>query len=160
MRFLSDYIQQLEMESLGKKSNSPIFKNTGQVLFGGFGPTAQHSYFQLLHQGTSELCSDIYTLEDNIETNKLLYAQSHIQSNLMANGKNEDLNSFEQVNGNIPINLFSLKELSPKSFGYLIATLEHRTYITSKILEINSFDQYGVNAGKVFTKKYLDNNGG
>ena len=71
-----------------------------------------------------------------------------------------DLNSFEQINGNIPINLFSLKKLSPKSFGYLIATLEHRTYITSKILEINSFDQYGVNAGKVFTKKYLDNNGG
>ena len=72
MRFFSDYAQQLEMESIGKQPNSKsIFKNTGQVIFGGFGSTAQHSYFQLLHQGTASACADIFTIKDNKE-NKLL----------------------------------------------------------------------------------------
>jgi glucose-6-phosphate isomerase len=60
LRSLQSYIQQLEMESLGKKANpKSIFKETGQSIFGGFGSTAQHSYFQLLHQGTAEFCTDI-----------------------------------------------------------------------------------------------------
>jgi glucose-6-phosphate isomerase len=58
LRSLQSYIQQLEMESLGKKPNpKSIFKETGQSIFGGFGSTAQHSYFQLLHQGTAEFCA-------------------------------------------------------------------------------------------------------
>ena len=60
LRSLATYIQQLEMESLGKKPNAKsMFKETGQSIFGGFGSTAQHSYFQLLHQGTAEFCTDI-----------------------------------------------------------------------------------------------------
>ena len=60
LRSLANYIQQLEMESLGKQANPrSIFKETGQSVFGGFGSTAQHSYFQLLHQGTAEFCTDI-----------------------------------------------------------------------------------------------------
>ena len=161
MRFFSDYAQQLEMESIGKRANSKsIFKNTGQVVFGGFGSTAQHSYFQLLHQGTANACADIFTIEDNKKLNKLLYAQSHAQAGLLANGPREDLKSFEQVNGNTPTNLFTLKKLNPKTLGFLIATWEHRTYVTAKMLQINPFDQYGVSAGKIFAKKYLDENGG
>ena len=159
MRFFSDYAQQLEMESIGKQANpNSIFKNTGQVIFGGFGSTAQHSYFQLLHQGTASACADIFTIESNKDSNKLLYAQSLAQSNLLANGPHKDLKSFEQVNGNIPTNLFILKELNPKTLGFLIATWEHRTYLTAKMLQINPFDQYGVAAGKIFAKKYLDEN--
>ena len=161
MRFFSDYAQQLEMESIGKQPNSKsIFKNTGQVIFGGFGSTAQHSYFQLLHQGTASACADIFTIESNIGTNKLLYAQSQAQAGLLSNGPHEELESFEQVNGNIPTNLFTLKELNPKTLGFLIATWEHRTYVTAKMLQINPFDQYGVSAGKIFAKKYLDEHGG
>ena len=137
-----------------------MFKNTGQVIFGGFGSTAQHSYFQLLHQGTASACADIFTIESNISTNKLLYAQSQAQAGLLANGPREDLELFEQVNGNIPVNLFTLKELNPKNLGFLIATWEHRTYVTAKMLQINPFDQFGVSAGKIFAKKYLDKNGG
>ena len=60
LRSLTNYLQQLEMESLGKQANpKSIFKETGQSIFGGFGSTAQHSYFQLLHQGTAEFCADI-----------------------------------------------------------------------------------------------------
>ena len=59
-RSLPDYIQQLEMESLGKQPClESDYKKTGQIIFGGYGPTAQHSYFQLLHQGTQDVCVDI-----------------------------------------------------------------------------------------------------
>ena len=157
MRFFKDYAQQLEMESIGKQSNiKSIFKKTGQVIFGGFGSTAQHSYFQLLHQGTASACADIFTIEDNKETNELLFAQSQAQSSLLANGASSDLQDFEKVNGNIPTNLFTLTSLTSFNLGYLIATWEHRTFITSQMLEINPFDQYGVSAGKIFTKKYID----
>jgi len=157
MRFFKDYAQQLEMESIGKQPNiKSIFKKTGQVIFGGFGSTAQHSYFQLLHQGTASACADIFTIEDNKETNELLFAQSQAQSNLLANGASSDLQDFEKVNGNIPTNLFTLTSLTSFNLGYLIATWEHRTFITSQMLEINPFDQYGVSAGKIFTKKYID----
>lgn len=161
MRFFKDYAQQLEMESIGKQPNiKSIFKKTGQVIFGGFGSTAQHSYFQLLHQGTASACADIFTIADNQETNELLFAQSQAQSNLLANGASSDLKDFEKVNGNIPTNLFTLSSLKPYNIGYLIAIWEHRTFITSQMLEINPFDQYGVSAGKIFTKKYLEENGG
>ena len=161
MRFFSDYVQQLEMESIGKQASSnSMFKNTGQVVFGGFGSTAQHSYFQLLHQGTASVCADIFTIQSNKGINNLLYAQSQAQFNLLGNGPSKELKSFEQVNGNIPTNLFTIKELSPKTLGFLIATWEHRTYVTAKMLQINPFDQYGVSAGKFFAKKYLDTHGG
>ena len=161
MRYFSDYAQQLEMESIGKQCNpDALFKNTGQVIFGGFGSTAQHSYFQLLHQGTASICADVFTIEANKDTNKLLFAQSQAQSSLLANGPHKDLEMHEQVNGNVPTNVFSLKQLNPKTLGFLIATWEHRTFITAKMLQINPFDQYGVSAGKIFAKKYLDQNGG
>ena len=161
MRYFSDYAQQLEMESIGKQYNpDALFKNTGQVIFGGFGSTAQHSYFQLLHQGTASICADVFTIEVNKDTNELLFAQSQAQSSLLANGPHKDLELHEQVNGNVPTNLFSLKQLNPKTLGFLIATWEHRTFITAKMLQINPFDQYGVSAGKIFAKKYLDQNGG
>ena len=102
----------------------------------------------------------IFTIADNQETNELLFAQSQAQSNLLANGASSDLKDFEKVNGNIPTNLFTLASLNSYNLGYLIATWEHRTFITSQMLEINPFDQYGVSAGKIFTKKYLEENGG
>ena len=161
MRFFTDYAQQLEMESIGKQPNKDsIFQKTGQIVFGGFGSTAQHSYFQLLHQGTALACADIFTVEDNKENNKLLFAQSQAQSNLLANGADTELQDFEKVNGNTPTNLFTLKSLNPYNFGYLIATWEHRTFLTSQMLQINPFDQYGVSAGKIFTNKYLEDHGG
>ena len=161
MRFISDYFQQLEMESLGKQKNlESIFNNTGQIIFGGFGSKAQHSYFQLLHQGTASICADILTLENNKDKNKLLYAQSQAQSYLLAKGEVQKLEPNMQINGNVPTNLFTLKKLNAKNLGYLIATWEHRTFITAKMLQINPFDQHGVSAGKISTMNYLKNHGG
>lgn len=162
LRYFTDYAQQLEMESIGKRANKDShFYKTGQIIFGGFGSTAQHSYFQLLHQGTAYFCVDIICVDTDKEENELLYAQSQAQADLLAFGA--DTNNFkdhEKVNGQTPVNLISLKEINPYNIGYLIALWEHRVFLTSRMLQINPFDQYGVNAGKIFARKYLDSNGG
>ena len=164
LRSFPNYAQQLEMESLGKPANtSSEFSKTGQVIFGGYGPIAEHSYLQLLHQGTQELCADIIASDNN--KNDLEYIKALTQANLLSGGA-DGLSEKEKINGNVPVNLFFIKKNGPldqdkeymfeKSLGYLIATWEHRTFITAMMLGINPFDQYGVNAGKQAAKKFLD----
>ncbi len=153
-----DYVQQLEMESLGKQpSKDSEFKKTGQIIFGGYGPRAQHSYFQLLHQGTQNICVDIiadsYSSKAHPET--LAYAQAITQSKLLSNGAKDLLKPEERINGNTPTNLFLFKCFGSYEIGYLLATWEHRTFITAAMLGINPFDQFGVSAGKIYTNKYL-----
>ncbi len=154
LRSLQSYIQQLEMESLGKKANpKSIFKETGQSIFGGFGSTAQHSYFQLLHQGTAEFCTDIiYSTSIN---SPLSSAQAKGQASLLSSDFKGPSNSLEKTNSNSPVNLFHINKLSLEALGFLLATWEHRVFITSCMLQINPFDQYGVAAGKLIAKKFL-----
>ena len=165
-RSFPNYVQQLEMESLGKHANpSSQFKKTGQVVFGGYGPTAQHSYFQLMHQGTNGICADIIASTEDKKS--LNYAQAVTQSKLLAYGEEDDEinNSYEEfsakksddkfkINGNVPVNLFLLNKTDPFTLGYLIATWEHRTFITALMLGINPFDQFGVVAGKTYARKF------
>ena len=159
LRSFANYAQQLEMESLGKHPNqNSEYKNTGQIIFGGYGPTAQHSYFQLMHQGTQNICADIIASKE--DTKSLAYAQAITQTKLLSLGAEDLLKEEEEINGNIPTNLFLLNKIDSYTLGYLIATWEHRTFVSSVMLEINPFDQFGVSAGKIFTKKYLEDNGG
>ncbi len=164
LRSFPNYAQQLEMESLGKPANtSSEFSKTGQVIFGGYGPIAEHSYLQLLHQGTQELCADIIASDNN--KNDLEYVKALTQANLLSGGL-DGLSKNEKINGNVPVNLFLIKKnvaldkgkdcIFEESLGYLIATWEHRTFITAMMLGINPFDQYGVNAGKQAVKKFFD----
>ena len=156
LRSFADYIQQLEMESLGKQHNkNSAFQKTGQIIFGGYGPTAQHSYFQLLHLGTQDICADIIASKENLKS--LAYAQAITQAKILSDGTDDILKTEERINGNIPLNLFLLNKVDAYTLGYLIASWEHRTFITAAMLEINPFDQFGVNAGKIYTKKYLSN---
>ena len=154
LRSLQSYIQQLEMESLGKKANpKSIFQETGQSIFGGFGSTAQHSYFQLLHQGTAEFCTDIiYATSTN---SPLSSAQAKGQASLLSSDPKGPSNLLEKTNSNSPVNLFHINKLSLEALGFLLATWEHRVFITACMLQINPFDQYGVAAGKLITKKFL-----
>ena len=154
LRSLTNYIQQLEMESLGKNSNpnSP-FKETGQSIFGGFGSTAQHSYFQLLHQGSGEFCTDIiYSYSRN---SPLSSAQAKGQASLLSSDFRGSTNILEKTNSNSPVNLFRLNKLTLEGLGFLIATWEHRVFINACMLQINPFDQYGVAAGKLIAKKFI-----
>ena len=155
LRSLPNYFQQLEMESLGKRPNkNSEFKKTGQVIFGGYGPTAQHSYFQLLHQGTHNVCADII-LNKNKSFGNLAYSQGITQAGLLSKGAEVLLRDEEKINGNVPVNLFIFDGIDAKKLGFLIATWEHRVFITSVMLQINPFDQFGVNAGKIYTNKYI-----
>ena len=155
LRSLPNYFQQLEMESLGKRPNkNSEFKKTGQIIFGGYGPTAQHSYFQLLHQGTQNICADIILNSLN-KYDSLAYSQGITQAKLLSEGATTLLKDEEIINGNVPVNLFIFDGIDAKKLGFLIATWEHRVFITSVMLQINPFDQFGVNAGKIYTKKYL-----
>jgi len=157
LRSLTNYIQQLEMESLGKPANPlSIFNNTGQSIFGGFGSLAQHSYFQLLHQGTSESVADI--IYSPTKHSPLTNAQAQGQSSLLSSQQKKSSNILELTNGNIPVNLFILKKLSLKELGFLLATWEHRVFITSCMMQINPFDQFGVAAGKKIARRYIANN--
>lgn len=154
LRSLTNYLQQLEMESLGKEANpKSIFKETGQSIFGGFGSTAQHSYFQLLHQGTAEFCTDIIYSTSTISP--LSSAQARGQASLLSSDLKTSNNILEKTNSNSPVNLFHMNKLSLGGLGFLLATWEHRVFITASMLQINPFDQYGVAAGKVVAKKFL-----
>ena len=154
LRSLANYIQQLEMESLGKQANpQSMFKETGQSVFGGFGSSAQHSYFQLLHQGTAGFCTDI--IYSASKSSPLLSAQAKGQASLLSSDFRGSTNLLEKTNSNSPVNLFHLNNLSLDGLGFLLATWEHRVYITACMLEINPFDQYGVAAGKLIAKKFL-----
>jgi len=154
LRSFANYIQQLEMESLGKRPHiNSIFQETGQSIFGGFGSTAQHSYFQLLHQGTSEFCADI--IYSTSSDSPLSSAQAQGQSFLLSSELKTSNNPLEETNSNSPVNLFHLNTLSLSSLGFLLATWEHRVFVTASMLQINPFDQYGVAAGKAIAKKFL-----
>ena len=154
LRSITNYLQQLEMESLGKPNNpESIFAYTGQTIYGGFGPTAQHSYFQLLHQGTSETSADfIASLSSH---SALLNSQAEGQFKLLS-GKIKFKKGMDAANSNIGGNFFSLDKLDLFSLGSLIAFWEYRVFVTAAMLQINPFDQFGVNAGKKVAKKILD----
>ena len=154
LRSFANYIQQLEMESLGKPSNAEsIFHETGQTIFGGFGSSAQHSYFQLLHQGTAQCSADIIYSPDT--QSPLSNAQAQGQASLLSSPQKKSSNLLELTNGNIPVNLFILPKLSLRELGFLLATWEHRVFVTASLLQINPFDQFGVSAGKAVAQKFL-----
>ena len=154
LRSFANYIQQLEMESLGKPSNAEsIFHETGQTIFGGFGSTAQHSYFQLLHQGTAQCSADIIYSPDT--QSPLSNAQAQGQASLLSSPQKQSSNLLELTNSNIPVNLFVLPKLSLNELGFLLATWEHRVFVTASLLQINPFDQFGVAAGKKVAQKFL-----
>ena len=158
LRSFTDYIQQLEMESLGKRPNpESIFKKTGQIIFGGCNSTAQHSYFQLIHQGTAKLCADIIKINNYDFKNELLNAQAMAQAEIFSKVLS-DISDEEMVNSKTPVNLISLEKLNAFNLGYLLAIWEYRTFLTSLLLQINAFDQFGVAAGKIVTKKFLSKN--
>ena len=91
------------------------------------------------------------------------YVKAVTQAKLLSEGA-EGLPQNEKINGNVPVNLFFIKKnkqltvsdfVSEETLGYLIATWEHRTFITATMLGINPFDQFGVNAAKIYTNKFL-----
>ncbi|MES2189318.1 MAG: glucose-6-phosphate isomerase [Pseudomonadota bacterium] len=158
LRRLPAYLQQLEMESNGKRvdlQGRALPYDTSPVLWGEPGTNGQHAYFQMLHQGTSVVpvefiavkkpMSDLKGHHDKLLANVLAQAQA-----LMV-GKT-DVGGHKHFPGNRPSTFLLLDELAPASLGALLALQEHRVFVSGAIWGINSFDQWGVELGKVLAQ--------
>ena len=154
------WLQQLDMESNGKRigRHGQLLKYSCPVVFGSAGSNAQHSYFQLLHQGLDIIPIDFIAVREPMS--KLPEAQTHhrqllanclAQAQALANGKTSD-NPNEDYPGKRPSNFLLLPKLNAFYLGALMALYEHRTVALGALWDINSFDQPGVELGKVLAK--------
>lgn len=154
LALLPAYLQQLVMESLGKRvqrDGQPVTVDTVPVWWGGAGTDVQHSFFQALHQGTSVVPSDFIGCvrhDDPHEINhQALLANLLAQTEALANGQSSD-DPHRDYPGGRPSTLILLDALTPHALGALIAMYEHAVYVQSVIWNINAFDQFGVELGK------------
>lgn len=161
------HLQQLDMESNGKSVNrfgEPVDYPTGPVIFGEPGTNGQHSFYQLLHQGTdivplqfiafknSQIGTDV-NIQDSTSQQKLC-ANVAAQIVAFACGK-EDANSNKNFKGGRPSSIIIGEQLDPETLGALLAHFENKVMFQGFLWNINSFDQEGVQLGKVLAKKVL-----
>ncbi len=160
LRLLPSYLQQLEMESNGKGmtvTGQPVGRPTAAITWGGVGTDAQHAVFQLLHQGTHLVPVEFIAV---IEPGDTLAEDHHRQLLLNAFAQGAALMKGKQVDdparsyaGDRPSSTILLDDLTPRTLGALIAFYEHRVFVNGTLLEINSFDQFGVELGKEMAKE-------
>ncbi len=173
LQYVPMYLQQLDMESNGKfvAMNGEYVKYaTGPVLFGGAGTNVQHSFFQLIHQGTEIVPVDfvIPAISHNEigEHHEILVANVLAQGEALMRGKTvkeaaaelkkagksrEEINylkKFKSFEGNRPSNTIVFKKMDPYTLGMLIAMYEHKVFVQGVVWNVDSFDQYGVELGK------------
>jgi glucose-6-phosphate isomerase len=158
LRRLPAYLQQLEMESNGKRvdaTGAALPFGTSPVLWGESGTNGQHAYFQMLHQGTDVVPVEFVAVKnpqhDLSGHHDLLLANVLAQAQALMTGK-ADAGGHRDFPGNRPSSFLLLDELTPTSLGALIALQEHRVFVSGSVWGINSFDQWGVELGKVLAK--------
>ena len=155
LRDFSSYAQQLEMESLGKNvdrdTGETLSYETGSIVWGGYGPRSQHSFFQHLFQGTKE--ANTYFIVS--KTDNLNFKQFKGQTASLISGNDNELDPHKKVTKRRFSSLI-LEDLSPESIGELIAIWENKTIFMSMFWNINPFDQWGVELGKINTKKEIE----
>lgn len=174
LQLLPAFLQQLDMESLGKavhQDGSPLSTDSGSILWGSAGTNGQHSFHQLLHQGTLLIPADFIAVlqshSHNREQQLQLLANCLAQSQALMEGKTaesalqelldqglpraaaEALALHKAIAGNRPSSTLVLQQLTAESLGALIALYEHKVHAHSVLLGINAFDQWGVELGKV-----------
>ena len=152
------YLQQLEMESNGKRvdaTGAALPYGTSPVIWGEPGTNGQHAYFQMLHQGSDVVPVEFVAVKtprhDLPGHHTLLLANVLAQAQALLLGK-VDAGGHKHFTGNRPSTFLLLDELSPASLGALIALQEHRVFVSGAVWGINSFDQWGVELGKVLAK--------
>ncbi|MGX1304519.1 glucose-6-phosphate isomerase [Streptomyces albogriseolus] len=168
------YLQQLDMESNGKsvdRQGRPVSWQTGPVVWGTPGTNGQHAYYQLIHQGTKLIPADLIgfvrpvaELSDGLKAqHDLLMANLLAQGQALAFGKTpdevraegvpEELVPHKTFQGNRPTTTILATELTPSVLGQLVALYEHKVFVQGAIWDIDSFDQWGVELGKVLAKR-------
>ena len=157
LRNIVDHLQQQEMESNGKSydiDGKRIYFPTSPIVFGQRGSECQHSYFQMIHQGDSELSIDFIGVinRNNPTASQFLLSNMIAQADLcFAGQKNKP--AYKTINNGTPNNIILLKNLSPESMGMLLSLYEHKVFLEGLLWKINSFDQWGVEQGKILAKK-------
>ncbi|MFF4301870.1 glucose-6-phosphate isomerase [Streptomyces sp. NPDC001601] len=168
------YLQQLDMESNGKsvdRDGRPVQWQTGPVVWGTPGTNGQHAYYQLIHQGTKLIPADFIGFAEPVAElsgelkaqHDLLMANFFAQTQALAFGKTADEVRAEDVaeeqvahrtfKGNHPTTTILARELTPSVLGQLVALYEHKVFVQGAIWNIDSFDQWGVELGKVLAKR-------
>ncbi|WP_030924876.1 glucose-6-phosphate isomerase [Streptomyces sp. NRRL B-24720] len=168
------YLQQLDMESNGKsvdRDGHPVEWQTGPVVWGTPGTNGQHAYYQLLHQGTKIIPADLIGFVNPVDElspelkhqHDLLMANLFAQGQALAFGRTSDEVRAEGVpqeqvphrtfRGNHPTTTILASELNPSVLGQLIALYEHKVFVQGAIWNIDSFDQWGVELGKVLARR-------
>ncbi|MEV7510825.1 glucose-6-phosphate isomerase [Streptomyces sp. NPDC089922] len=168
------YLQQLDMESNGKsvdRDGDPVDWQTGPVVWGTPGTNGQHAYYQLIHQGTKVIPADFIGFARPVAEleaapaaqHDLLMANFFAQTQALAFGKTADEVRAEGVpeplvphktfHGNHPTTTILAPELTPGVLGQLIALYEHKVFVQGAVWNIDSFDQWGVELGKVLAKR-------
>jgi glucose-6-phosphate isomerase len=155
LRLLPAYLQQLEMESNGKRvdrEGREVAYATAPVLWGAEGTVSQHSFHQLLHQGTQSVPCDF--IELGLEAN--LSANCRAQADALAFGTSDaSLPPYRRYPGNRPCGMLVFERFDARALGRLIALYEHKVFTQGVIWNINSFDQWGVELGKELARKIL-----
>lgn len=168
------YLQQLDMESNGKsvdRDGNPVDWQTGPVVWGTPGTNGQHAYYQLIHQGTKVIPADFIGFAEPVDgllpglvaQHDLLMANFFAQTQALAFGKTpdevraegvaEELVPHKTFRGNHPTTTILADRLTPSVLGQLIALYEHKVFVQGAVWNIDSFDQWGVELGKVLAKK-------
>ena len=171
MRYFADYFQQGDMESNGKGINlqgEKVDYNTGPIIWGQPGTNGQHAFFQLIHQGTKLIPCDFLAAVNSHyklpEHHDILISNFLAQPEALMNGLTDEevkkklspeqqadslLVASKVFDGNKPSNSFLFNKMTPKNLGSLLAFYEHKIFVQGVIWNINSFDQMGVELGKV-----------
>ena len=180
LKYLPMYLQQADMESNGKnisKESSEVNYNTGPILWGDVGTNGQHSFFQLIHQGTKKIPCDfigfVNSNNEKEELHEILLSNMVGQTMALMKGKNilevkeelgdeskytnyEIIKNSKVFKGNKPSNTILFDKLTPYNLGRLIAIYEHKIFVQGCIWNINSFDQWGVELGKVLSDEIYE----
>ncbi len=166
------YLQQLQMESNGKHvdlDRQPVSYQSGPIIWGEPGTDGQHSFYQLIHQGTKLIPCDLIgfcePLSDFKDHHDFLMANLFAQAEALAFGKTaEEVKAegvpdfqipFRVFEGNRPTNLILVEKLTPRALGSLVALYEHSVFTQGAIWNIDSFDQWGVELGKVLAQRII-----
>ncbi len=161
---LVPYLQQGFMESNGKstdRNGDPVDYQTGSIVWGSTGTNAQHTFFQLIHQGTKLIPTDFIAFTNSLHGNEdhhnKLLANCFAQTEALLQGTygSETENNFKVFEGNKPTNTILIKKLTPNSLGSLIAMYEHKLFVQGVVWNIFSYDQWGVELGKKLAKGTL-----
>jgi glucose-6-phosphate isomerase len=161
MHRFAAYFQQGNMESNGKyidRNGNKVDYETGPVIWGEPGTNGQHAFYQLIHQGTQIIpCDFIVAAQSHNpvgDHQQKLLSNYFAQTEALMNGTEHE-NPYRVFEGNRPTNSFLIKKITPYTLGQIVAYYEHKIFVQGIIWNVYSFDQWGVELGKILANKIL-----